>query len=458
MISVRTASYAAAQIGVVFVPEECVEPYQKALEVLREQSVAPTLAEQDIRKLHPCSGQANANWIAVEYINSNGHNSVSYDTAKPRLEEITAAQDNPPIISLKDNPAKKNTKASSRVAKQQTPVKQVWVAPADVIAQIRADQEREVSTRNTQNYLSYLLMLGTVPAVVIGIVLHKKNTEKRTTHLFYELNETESQKYAVVQQAIDHLSRAQRVWRIQADSPTWDWKRNAGASSLVKRASSRVSYENPPRVESNVKVPSIVLGRPALYFMPDLILYWDNGTFGAMSYDDFQIQQGSTRFIEDESVPTDATQVGTTWRYVRRDGGPDRRFNNNRQLPILQYGTLAFQSSRGLNILLQASALQASAAFANCWRELHTRKSKAEGRQTNAGGRPGIVSDTEAKARKVLGVSDTATADEISVAYRHLAQMYHPDKVAGLAPDFQALAEQRMKEINIAYDLLKHLQ
>jgi preprotein translocase subunit Sec63 len=32
-----------------------------------------------------------------------------------------------------------------------------------------------------------------------------------------------------------------------------------------------------------------------------------------------------------------------------------------------------------------------------------------------------------------------------------MAQMYHPDKVAGLAPEFRELAERRMKEINTAY-------
>jgi DnaJ-class molecular chaperone len=33
--------------------------------------------------------------------------------------------------------------------------------------------------------------------------------------------------------------------------------------------------------------------------------------------------------------------------------------------------------------------------------------------------------------------------------------MYHPDKVVGLAPEFQALADKRMKEINAAYEVLK---
>ncbi len=33
--------------------------------------------------------------------------------------------------------------------------------------------------------------------------------------------------------------------------------------------------------------------------------------------------------------------------------------------------------------------------------------------------------------------------------------MYHPDNVARLAPEFQILAETRMKELNVAYDFLK---
>jgi DnaJ-class molecular chaperone len=58
-------------------------------------------------------------------------------------------------------------------------------------------------------------------------------------------------------------------------------------------------------------------------------------------------------------------------------------------------------------------------------------------------------------ARKVLGVADNASATDMSAAYRRLAQVYHPDKVAGLAPDFQVLADKRMKEINAACEVLK---
>src|SRR5205823_2859819 len=131
-------------------------------------------------------------------------------------------------------------------------------------------------------------------------------------------------KYAVIQQAITQLSKTHRIWRVEADASTSDWKRNAGASSLVRRVSISAGYANPPRVESNIKIPSMTLGGARLYFMPDLILYWEHGTFGAISHDDYLVEQGSTRFIEDGDVPADTTVVGRTWRYVNKDGGPDR--------------------------------------------------------------------------------------------------------------------------------------
>ena len=50
---------------------------------------------------------------------------------------------------------------------------------------------------------------------------------------------------------------------------------------------------------------------------------------------------------------------------------------------------------------------------------------------------------------EVLGISKTATADEIKKAYRNLAFKYHPDRNSG-----DKAAEEKFKEINEAYDVL----
>lgn len=53
---------------------------------------------------------------------------------------------------------------------------------------------------------------------------------------------------------------------------------------------------------------------------------------------------------------------------------------------------------------------------------------------------------------EVLGIKENATKDEIKKAYRELAKKYHPDQ-HGSNP-LQALAEEKMMEINEAYDYL----
>lgn len=55
---------------------------------------------------------------------------------------------------------------------------------------------------------------------------------------------------------------------------------------------------------------------------------------------------------------------------------------------------------------------------------------------------------------EVLGIGPSASQDEIKAAYRKLANQYHPDKVVHLGEELQALADQRFKEIQKAYEQL----
>lgn len=53
---------------------------------------------------------------------------------------------------------------------------------------------------------------------------------------------------------------------------------------------------------------------------------------------------------------------------------------------------------------------------------------------------------------EVLGVSPSATDDEIKTAYRELAKKYHPDHYTN--NPLSDLAEEKMQEINEAYDAI----
>ena len=57
---------------------------------------------------------------------------------------------------------------------------------------------------------------------------------------------------------------------------------------------------------------------------------------------------------------------------------------------------------------------------------------------------------------KVLGVSPDASDDEIKKAYRELAKKYHPDNY--INNPLKDLADEKMKEINEAYDKIVSLR
>ncbi|MBR4789169.1 MAG: DnaJ domain-containing protein, partial [Bacteroidales bacterium] len=58
-------------------------------------------------------------------------------------------------------------------------------------------------------------------------------------------------------------------------------------------------------------------------------------------------------------------------------------------------------------------------------------------------------------AYSVLGISPSATDDEVKNAYRRMAMKNHPDKVATLGPEVQKAAEEKFRKIQEAYETIK---
>lgn len=79
----------------------------------------------------------------------------------------------------------------------------------------------------------------------------------------------------------------------------------------------------------------------------------------------------------------------------------------------------------------------------------------AAGGPSAPGTKPGT--DRLADAYAALGVSPEAPPAEIKRAYRRLISKNHPDKLAarGLPESMRAVAEERSRELNAAYDLIK---
>ena len=84
-------------------------------------------------------------------------------------------------------------------------------------------------------------------------------------------------------------------------------------------------------------------------------------------------------------------------------------------------------------------------------------ESDASGRHSHASdsGSGETSRQTHDDPYSVLGVPSDASQEDIRIAYRLLAAQYHPDKLAHLGDEFQALAEQKFKAIQAAYETLQ---
>jgi hypothetical protein len=174
---------------------------------------------------------------------------------------------------------------------------------------------------------------------------------RKTVVLFYQMEPQFEGAYQQIHDVFDQMRACRRIWHVEArgDVKTlYEWKTSGGASSVVRRKSIAFKQGAPPYFKTNVSIPLIPAGRQTIYFFPDRVLVYAPEGVGAVSYDALRVNWGDSRFIEEDGVPSDAKVVDTTWRFVNKSGGPDRRYNNNQQLPAALYGVVEFVSGSGL--------------------------------------------------------------------------------------------------------------
>ncbi len=215
-----------------------------------------------------------------------------------------------------------------------------------------------------------LFCIFALPGYAIGSWF---DSYRRTTVLYYDLEGDAEASYNKLAAGFDGLNGCAAKWHIEAGGAVQSltaWKRNAGASHLVNRKATTLAYKLPAVIKSNVNPPALHVGKQIMFFMPDIVLVQDGSRVGAVNYADLNVRWQDSRFIETERVPSDARIVDHTWAHPNKSGGPDRRFKNNRQIPICLYEAMHFTSSSGVNELVEFSRTGVAAAFAEGCRML----------------------------------------------------------------------------------------
>ncbi len=214
----------------------------------------------------------------------------------------------------------------------------------------------------TDQSIAMTIIVGIMlaPFVVFGFY---RDILAKTTVLLFDIDSSLQDAYSGVHRAALALASCKACWHISAAGAVGDSKYHAGASTLIDRKPTSINRLRPPFLKTNIDTISIAVGRQKLYFFPDRVLLYDSGRIGAIGYDQLILHVSQTPFIESGSVPSDAEIIEKTWQYVNKKGGPDKRFANNRELPICRYEDIRFSSTNGLNEIIQLSRCSLGSVF-----------------------------------------------------------------------------------------------
>lgn len=201
---------------------------------------------------------------------------------------------------------------------------------------------------------------------------------RRSIKIQYEPEGTAKMVATTLAETFGDLRNCAKTWSLRAQGQTTDWKRNAGATTLTDRKQIQLVFGRPTCIRGTATFPALKTSDQELYFLPDALLIVKKQSVAVLAYQELVLEDHKIRFIEEDSAPSDTSVVGQTWRFVNKTGGPDRRFNGNRQLPICIYGQMEFGSASGLNCIIHYSNVTAGQRFSKALEILHRPTSKIE--------------------------------------------------------------------------------
>jgi hypothetical protein len=227
-----------------------------------------------------------------------------------------------------------------------------------VLDSIRINER--IYTRLDDNSTSFwiILFIGILTCGLLCYYLHNKDRERLLIEIYYDIDEKVKEVYDKFIEHFAEIIISEKVWQYLNSRHTNDFKHNAGASHLIVRIGvKRISTDKKPErfFITNVEIPNIQLRNTDLYFFPERLLIKRDNQFAAIFYKNLNLYSRLTNFVETDSLPSDAQVVDKTWRFLNKNGSPDKRFNNNRQIPICSYSEYHFESDTGVNEVLTTS-------------------------------------------------------------------------------------------------------
>ena len=189
----------------------------------------------------------------------------------------------------------------------------------------------------------------------------------------YEMDTEAANEWEKFAEFFSTLKTSKKLWVIETSQSVTNTKTNAGAGRNLTRSQLTLKKIKANRtigfgVFSNSPCFKLKGKQCTILFLPCDIIIKRGKHIVACSYENLEIRTGTTNFIETDPVPKDATIIRYTWQFVNKDGSADRRYANNRQLPVCQYGRIMLQAGDQIGVEIHVSNAATTANIGTAYR------------------------------------------------------------------------------------------
>ena len=199
--------------------------------------------------------------------------------------------------------------------------------------------------------------------------------------LKYEFDEYSKEKYNALNNVIDIMKKNNKIWRVISSVRNRNVKYSYGATNSIARNTIKISKGTPWYIKSNIDIYYISDIYKKIYLTPDRIIILDGFKVFGCKYNNLEFNIFDSTYVESEIVPKDAKVIYYTWKYVNKKGGPDKRFKDNRKLPVCDYGGLTVNSGDEISCRIQFSNIDLTEElmeYLNIFQEITSKEVDSE--------------------------------------------------------------------------------
>ncbi|WP_373553387.1 DUF4236 domain-containing protein [Haliscomenobacter sp.] len=244
-------------------------------------------------------------------------------------------------------------------------IKQAILTAREERKDLRKDISKTKSALTTSKIklgASYLFLIGLIKNKIKEEIKTDIKTQKETLAGLHECLEScyvkitigfEQEieaKYNNMVSAYQNLITSNKIWDVTSAHSENRAQTRSVASTVIQKKEVKFDFQNLPEIKTDYPALHFQNANGAdLYFYPSfIVMFQDRENFALIGYDELEFDFETTRFVEEDKVPSDTKTIEHTWKKVNKNGSQDLRFKDNYQIPIVRYGGITLKTNTGL--------------------------------------------------------------------------------------------------------------